>query len=701
MDDLQMRLKDSKIYQVSIRLWPNIATMNKQSQLSAIGVMIPLITLFPFALIGIIWLIYRTDHLLLFEDFLSRLALLVVLLLLMNQPFNISVGVGGNNVVTLTSSLVHIVLWGTVLITGPSGLWIMVAAAALFVFYRRWRMGQFSGVSLFWPLSSQFIQELSSSIFATLLALQLYEAIGGEYPLISTDPAGWIPAFVAIFVGAVIPGILLLPTAIIFNQIASLPNSMAHLGRFFLGAVGLSVLMSPFAVIVALLYAQGRSGLLIFILIAIFLVNWLANHLSRANERSQQQAREFAILEELGEALIKAKPDGTTLSDILGEYLPRMFPNDRAAVHLFDDEMKEPWLPVNVAQPAGIEIAPQSTWDKMISTNQSYVTIPDIKLPDDKRSYGDGLAVKIMASDAASKDQVDAIGGVYLLRHGLTGNSIDSLAAVQSLASQIASAVYRAKVHLETLAFQKMEQELEFAGRIQNSFLPDQVPQVSGWQLTATLEPARQTSGDFYDFIPLEDGRIGILVADVADKGTGAALYMALSRTLIRTFAMQYSDQPALALAKANDRILGDTQSDQFVTVFYGVLDSQSGALTYANAGHNPAYLIRNKADSEVESLMRTGIPLGMFDEMSWNQDQVTLEPGDVLLLYTDGVTEAQDASQALYEDYRLLATSKANLDKNAKEIETAIVESIRDFVGDAPQFDDITLLVVVREIAT
>lgn len=674
--------------------------MNERSQVSAVMVMIPFLNLLPFAIVGLIWLIFQTDHILFLSHPPSRVALFIVLLLLMNQPFNVFVGIEGDSPVALTSSMAEIILWGAVLITGPSGLWIIVVAAAVHAFYRRWRMGRYSGSSLFWPLSSQFVQVISTSVFSTLVGLLLYEELGGEFPLVSPDPASWIPAFGAIVVGTIIPGILLLPTAYEFNRISSIPNNFRSLARFFFGVVGLSLLMSPFSVIIALLFEQGRMALLIFALVAIFLVNWLANHLSRANERSQQQAREFAVLEALGEALLKSPSDGSALSSVLNEYLPRMFPNDRAEIRLFDETTIKPWLPLSVMNPAEVSMASKSVWEELTAADNLYVRFPDVTLPGDKRSYGDGLAVKILAVDPATSDQLEVIGGVYLLRHGMIGNSLDSLAAVQSLASQVASFVYRAKVYLETLAFQKVEQELEFAGRIQNSFLPERVPEVAGWQLSATLEPARQTSGDFYDFVPLDDGRLGILVADVSDKGTGAALYMALSRTLIRTFAMDHIEQPALALVKANDRILGDTQTNQFVTVFYGVLDTRTGTLTYANAGHNPAYLIRSSIDGEVESLMRTGIPLGMFEDVSWEQDRVTLEPGDVLLLYTDGVTEAQDASQSLYEDYRLLTTSKANLAKSAGEIEKAIIDSIKDFVGDAPQFDDITLLVVVRELA-
>ena len=201
----------------------------------------------------------------------------------------------------------------------------------------------------------------------------------------------------------------------------------------------------------------------------------------------------------------------------------------------------------------------------------------------------------------------------------------------------------------------------------------------------------------------LDDGRLGILVADVADKGTGAALYMALSRTLIRTFALQHPTAPAEALAAANARILTDAESDQFVTVFYGVLDPASGALVYANAGHNPGFLLRADSPGEdaVESLGRTGVPLGLFEDMAWQEQTITLAAGDVLLLYTDGVSEAQNVADDEFGEDRLLAAAQAAIQAQtpdpARAIQDAVIAAVGDFVGSAPQFDDITLLVTVR----
>ena len=285
---------------------------------------------------------------------------------------------------------------------------------------------------------------------------------------------------------------------------------------------------------------------------------------------------------------------------------------------------------------------------------------------------------------------------------------------------QLEEVLARVETHLTLRRLQKQlqdankrfEQELALAGEIQASFLPSELPEIPGWQLTATLEPARETSGDFYDVISLPNGRLGILVADVTDKGTGAALYMALSRTLIRTYALEYDTQPELAFGAAHRRILEDTNTNQFVTVFYGVLDPATGTLTYCNAGHNPPYLFcaasprrggSAQNGTEIQELDNTGLPLGlrMFKDMTWERRQVQLTPGDVLVLYSDGITEAQDLREDFFEEERLIEVAQANLGHSAGDMQEAIITQVHEFMGDAPQSDDITLMVLIRNPTT
>ena len=153
-----------------------------------------------------------------------------------------------------------------------------------------------------------------------------------------------------------------------------------------------------------------------------------------------------------------------------------------------------------------------------------------------------------------------------------------------------------------------------------------------------------------------------------------------------------------MALAAANRRILADTNSDLFVTVFYGVLEPESGILTYCNAGHNPPILLQSHNGGKPQALARTALPLGILEESSWEQSSIQLMPGDVLAMYTDGVTEAQDEENDFFGEQRLMTILQANAHRSAEVIEDRVIAAVYDFAGDAPQFDDITVMIVTRE---
>jgi sigma-B regulation protein RsbU (phosphoserine phosphatase) len=247
-------------------------------------------------------------------------------------------------------------------------------------------------------------------------------------------------------------------------------------------------------------------------------------------------------------------------------------------------------------------------------------------------------------------------------------------------------------------ANQKMTAELELAGEVQNSFLSRELPQIAGWQLTVSLQSSRETSGDFYDINLLPNGRLGILVADVVDKGAGAALFMALSWTLFQTYAAEFPTQPELVLSAVNNRILENTNAKQYVTAFYGILETETGSLVYCNAGHCPPFLFRHNAKKDVEQLIRTGVPVGVFEDQTWARGACQLEPGDVLVLYSDGVTEAQNANQGFFGEERLKKSVSKKLGNPAPDIHDNLVQELKHFIGETPQSDDIVLSILLRE---
>jgi serine phosphatase RsbU (regulator of sigma subunit)/putative methionine-R-sulfoxide reductase with GAF domain len=269
------------------------------------------------------------------------------------------------------------------------------------------------------------------------------------------------------------------------------------------------------------------------------------------------------------------------------------------------------------------------------------------------------------------------------------------------VAQQTATAIQNARLYVEAVERQKLERELQLARQIQASFLPDKLPQVPGWDLAAHWQGARQVSGDFYDFVPLPadgypDGRWGFVVADVADKGMPAALFMALSRTLVRTMAIGGRD-PAEVLAQANDMIMADSRSDLFVTLFYAILDPGRGALSYANAGHNPPLLFR-RDPNQVIPLEAHGMAMGVLTGIELEQREIEMEPGDVLLFYTDGLTDALDGEMDEFGLKRLCSVVEKHHEASAAGVVEAINRAVAEFVGDTPQFDDLTLVVLKRQ---
>lgn len=271
---------------------------------------------------------------------------------------------------------------------------------------------------------------------------------------------------------------------------------------------------------------------------------------------------------------------------------------------------------------------------------------------------------------------------------------------------QVEEVVARVETHLALRrlqrnlqeANQRMERELALAAQVQASFMQRTLPDIPGWQLAVTLVPARTTSGDFYDVVPLPAGKLSLLIADVVDKGVGAALYMAMSSALLRAYTGEHPADPDLVCEAVNARLLDYATTDQFVTVFLGMLDPDTGMLAYSNAGHNPPIWLRPVEAGQVQLLRNTGLPLGVIDGGAWPAQTIRMAPGDVVVLYTDGVTDAQSVDGDFYDLSRLVEIISGNAGATASEIRDAILDDVLRFTHDAAQSDDMAVMVLVRQ---
>lgn len=240
---------------------------------------------------------------------------------------------------------------------------------------------------------------------------------------------------------------------------------------------------------------------------------------------------------------------------------------------------------------------------------------------------------------------------------------------------------------------ERFQKELDIAKGIQQSFLPETAPSIPGIDLAGFNMPALEVGGDFYDFIPVGDDNWGLVIADVSGKGVPAALFMALSRTLIRATTTRDPD-PARSIEEANRLIFEDAKTSMFVTLFYAVLDITNRTLSFVNAGHNPP-ILSTEGGGKITLLQAKGIAIGVLEEISLESAQIQLHHGDVIVLYTDGVTEAENEKDEEYGIERMTDVVTASRHLKAKEIIAAVANDVTRFAGTRPQFDDITLMVL------
>ncbi|MGF1506531.1 MAG: PP2C family protein-serine/threonine phosphatase [Anaerolineae bacterium] len=636
---------------------------------------------------GLVWLAIATVNATVTVP-LTVLALLLVLLIAFKRfDFLIVTEFRPGMYSSFSGNVEDVLTWSSVLLFGPLVVWINLVAEAINTLMTI--PGPVITADERWQASSALVVQQTGNIFAALIGLAVYQTLGGTVPLGGMDAL--VPALWATGARMIVVSLLTVPMVSIYNW--TLTKSMGTPQRGILPGIlqasSISLIGSLLAVPIAGLYSQISPLMYSVFVLSALAGSWLAHQLSLTIERNRRRSREMEQLERLARAIINGPPDGSGLEEALRDHIPGMFSFGRVAVRVFDRDLA-------ITHPAEWDGADEALWRWLrTQTNEGVFregnTAPWSDAPLDYAL----ITIPIRSGEVVT-------GGVVVGRR-IQSRRIEEVApAARALAAQVESAINSARAYQDRIAFERSAQELEVAGQIQQSFLSgvQEAPHHADWSLYFGLRSARETSGDFFDEIPLPGGCTALVDADVADKGLGAALYMALSRTLLRTYAQilaeQYPMQPSRVLEKVNRRILSDTRAELFVTHFLGILNPETGEMVYANAGHNPPLLLR-AGSTDFELLLRTGIPLGILDDREWDETHVTLAPGDILVAYTDGITEAQNAGQTEYGLPRLEACVRTHAHQPASTIGAQILEDVDAFVAGAPQFDDLTLMVMRR----
>ena len=439
-----------------------------------------------------------------------------------------------------------------------------------------------------------------------------------------------------------------------------------------------------------------------------------------ADARTQELSRDSArlrLLYELGCAFA-ARVELDELSALVLAKCREVLDADGASILLLDAERRELYFPyaannpevndrlVRLRFPADRGIA-----GAVLESGRS-LRIDDVAA--DPRFYGGvdratGVTTRNLLCVPLRSNQ-GIVGVVQVVNRRSAGGFTDTdLAFLEALAGSVAIAIENARIYAQlkdqVAALERAVQEhnelvairreLDIASGIQQSILPrtfPPFPQRKDFDIFADMLPAREVGGDFYDFFLVDDARLGLVIGDVSGKGVPAALFMAVSRTVLKAVAMTNAP-PAECLQRVNGLLCLDNSAELFVTIFYGVLDTRSGRLEYSTGGHNPPYVLRG---SRVAKLERTaGMVLGIIEDASYGAKTADLARGDGVFLFTDGITEAMDASGTPFSDGRLEAVLRQTGCTSPEALVRRVVEAVKEHAAGAPQSDDITALAV------
>ena len=413
---------------------------------------------------------------------------------------------------------------------------------------------------------------------------------------------------------------------------------------------------------------------------------------ARLFETARREAEELKLLYEIG-TTISSSLDLKQVLELMIDSIRKVVPYDAAGFFLIKRGTNEIESRVERGYPPGVhDLVGLKVGKGLLGTSAKEgkpIIVSDVARDPRYIMARPGTRSEVIVP-LVSKGEV--IGVFNLECDRLCAFGQTEVELLSSFASQAAIAIENARLYQEVREKKRLEEQLAVARDIQLSFLPKQDPEIPGFQIAGAALPSERVGGDYYDYISIADGQLGLVIGDVSGKGMPAALIMASFRaSLIAEIRNNYSI--ATILSKVNALLFESTEAASFVTSVYGVLDTQKRILTYSNAGHN--YPLWVRATGGIRALETGGTVLGAFPDSAYEQERLDLVPGDVLVFYTDGVTDARNGDQEMFGEERLLDLVQRERGRSAGEIRQAVLTAVNAFVHGAPQFDDITLLVV------
>jgi len=377
----------------------------------------------------------------------------------------------------------------------------------------------------------------------------------------------------------------------------------------------------------------------------------------------------------------------------------------RGTIYLIDKEKKELWSKVLKSDgPMEIRLALGTGIAGTVAVTGETVNLKDVRKDSrffsgyDQRS---GFRTRTMLCMPMRNRQGEIIGVFQIInkKNGVFDHEDELF--LEAFSEHAALAIENARLYLASLAHERMQKELQIAADIQQRLLPKEVKDIHGYDVSAVARPCAEVGGDFYDVVPLDDHRNAFIMADVAGKGVPAALLVSGLHASLHVFLQGrqgLSDRLWLTdmMGRLNTLVFDNSPPEKFITLFVLILDSLTHSATYVNAGHNPPCVIR-AADRSVQHLEASGLPLGMLENMTYEALEVTIAPGDALLLYTDGVTECMNSRGEQYGEDRMHDVAMETPDINPHSLRDRLLQSVDAFAGGHSYADDLTLLILKR----